>query len=323
MKIDNKQLTKLLILVIILRENLYSNFFKILNSNLHNNIKICLCTLGKNENKYINEFVQHYKKYGVDKIYLYDNNDVKGEYFEDKIKKYIDSGFVEIINWRGITGGMTYYKIMDHCYQMHYKDFDWLIFYELDEFIYLKNYTRIKQYLNKKQFKKCDSIRLNWVHRSDNNLIFYEDKPLAKRFTKVGNNVKNSSNIICNIKTIIRGHLKNITIEHNHLLSRKLIGCNGFGKHSNLSNFLNLEPDYEYYYINHYYGKTVEEFIEKIDRGDLLRGNKLKVIKYAIEKFFYINDITIEKVSYIQKHLGSKYNISEFMKRYQTKKKKQ
>ncbi len=29
-------------------------------------IKVCVCTLGKLENKYIREFVQHYKNYGVD-----------------------------------------------------------------------------------------------------------------------------------------------------------------------------------------------------------------------------------------------------------------
>ena len=126
-------------------------------------------------------------------------------------------------------------------------------------------------------------------------------------------------NWLCNIKTIIRGHLKNITIDHNHLLSKKLKGCNGFGNSNNLSNFLSINPDYEFYYIKHYYGKTVEEFIEKMNRGDLLRGNNLKVIEYAIKKFFYINDITREKLSYIKKHLGKIYNITSFLEKYKDK----
>ena len=33
--------------------------------------KICLCTIGKHENKYIVEFIQHNKNFGVDKIYIY------------------------------------------------------------------------------------------------------------------------------------------------------------------------------------------------------------------------------------------------------------
>ena len=37
--------------------------------------KVCLCTFGKQENRYIREFVSYYKKIGIDKIYLlYDNN---------------------------------------------------------------------------------------------------------------------------------------------------------------------------------------------------------------------------------------------------------
>ena len=57
-------------------------------NNYLNNIKVCLCTLGKNENKYIIEFVEYYKKYGVDKIILNDNNDVDGERFEKVIGDY-------------------------------------------------------------------------------------------------------------------------------------------------------------------------------------------------------------------------------------------
>ena len=32
--------------------------------------KVCVCTLGKRENKYAREFVEHYKKYGIDKIII-------------------------------------------------------------------------------------------------------------------------------------------------------------------------------------------------------------------------------------------------------------
>ena len=41
--------------------------------NQHEKVKklksgICICTLAKEENRYIREWVQHYEKYGVDKI---------------------------------------------------------------------------------------------------------------------------------------------------------------------------------------------------------------------------------------------------------------
>ena len=311
---NNKASIKFLLIVVNIL--LWNNIKKkeLLRNFLLSNMKICICTLGKNENKYISEFVEHYKKYGVDKIYLYDNNDLEGERFENVIGQYVNDNFVEIIDWRGVKGTSTYYGIMNSCYQAYHDKYDWLIFYELDEFLYLKNYQNIKDYLINKRFEKCESIQLNWVHMSDNNHIFYENKPLYERFPIKGKNVvKNKYNKICFIKTMIRGHLKNISITHNHILNEKLFACDGFGKKSKIKKIENLNPDYEFYYIKHYYTKSVQEFIEKIHRGDLLRGNKKNIIEWAIEKFFYINKITFKKIKYIKDHLGEKYNLSKYI----------
>ena len=35
-------------------------------------IKVCICTIGKQENRYIKEYIEYYKNYGIDKIFLYD-----------------------------------------------------------------------------------------------------------------------------------------------------------------------------------------------------------------------------------------------------------
>ena len=281
-------------------------------------MKVCVCTLGKNENLYIKEFVEHYKKYGIDKIYLYDNNDIDGEKFDDVIGEYVENDFVEIIDWRGVKGTSTYYGIMNSCYQSFQDQYDWLIFYEIDEFLYLKNYKNIKSYLISNKFNKCESIQLNWVHMSDNNQIFYENKTLTERFQEKGKNVvKNNFNKICFVKTMIRGHLKSINIVHNHLLSKKVKACDGFGRKSRIQGILRLNPDYEYNYIMHYYTKSTQEFIDKMNRGDLLRGNDKKIIDWAIEKYFYINKITLQKIEYLKRYLGPEYNFSNYIDQIQ------
>ena len=82
--------------------------------------------MGKDENRYIREFVELYKNYSVDKIYLYDNNDIDGERFDDVISEFIENGFVEVIDWRGVKGTSTYYGIMNSCYQTYHNEYDWL-----------------------------------------------------------------------------------------------------------------------------------------------------------------------------------------------------
>ena len=37
-------------------------------------IKVSLCVIGKKENLYVNEYINHYKKLGYRHIFLYDNN---------------------------------------------------------------------------------------------------------------------------------------------------------------------------------------------------------------------------------------------------------
>jgi len=184
-----KNFFKLLIFLLYIYLLKYYVRYELFKKFRESNIKVCICTLAKDENKYILEFVEHYKKYGIDKIYLYDNNDIDGERFDDILRKYIEDEFVLIKDWRGIKGTSTYYGIMDSCYQTYHDQYDWLIFYEIDEFLYLKNYKNIKSYLISNRFKKCESIQLNWVHMSDNNKIYYENKSLAERFPEIGKNV--------------------------------------------------------------------------------------------------------------------------------------
>ena len=85
------------------------------------------------------EFIEYYKKIGVDKIYLYDNNNIDGEHFEEVIDKYIKSGFVEIVDFIGGRGIQT--KIVNDCYRKTYMNYDWIIFYDIDEYIHLKDHN--------------------------------------------------------------------------------------------------------------------------------------------------------------------------------------
>ena len=71
------------------------------------NLKILLCTIAKQENKYIKEFIEHYRNLNIKKIIIYDNNDINGENIEDFLKHYIKTDFIKVINYRGIQQPQT------------------------------------------------------------------------------------------------------------------------------------------------------------------------------------------------------------------------
>ena len=258
---------------------------------------VCLCVIAKLENKYIREFVQYYKKYDIDKIFLYDNNDINGENFEDIIPDFIENGFVELINFRGLKAPQL--KAYNKCYENNNNLFDWLIFFDLDEFLYLKDFQSIKIYLGDKRFNKCGKVQFNWVFHTDNNLVYYDNRSLAERFPEREKKSKGKKRGGKEwIKTILRGHNPNITINNAHSLFKRLISCNGFGKKMRYYKNYALISDYEYYYIDHYYCKSTEEFIEKIQKNDVL--SKEDVRKRKIKKYFQYNKITKEKIEFIE-----------------------
>jgi hypothetical protein len=272
----------------------------IMNNKNNINMKVCICTLGKSENRYIREYVQHYEIYGVDKIFLYDNNDINGERFDEVIKDYIDRGFVKILNWRGEIKAI--YKIMNDCYTKNNNNYNWLIFYELDEFIHLYKNKSIKEFLGQKIFAKCQVIYLNFVQHTDNNLLFYENKSLALRFPEVEPNAKKKIGVQ-SIKSIIRGNISKLKINHIHFLSRHLKYCNGFGNKDKFVNYRQTRPDYKYNYIDHYYSKSTEEFINKVNRGDAY-SLSLKYKMDKVKKYFLQSKITLEKIKLIENGTG-------------------
>ena len=269
--------------------------------------KICLCTIGKDENKYIREFVEFYKNKEVDKIFLYDNNDLNGEKFEYVINDYINSGFVDIINYRGFKSPQLHsYK---DCYKKNNASYDWFIYYDIDEFIYLKDFNSIKSFLFNERFKKCEKIQLNWVFHTDNDLLYYDNRTIRERFPEKEPNARNSSfGGKQQIKSIIRGHKNSLNIHCIHTLSHSLVNCDGFGKRQKIDSIFTKKSDYEYYYIEHYYSKSTEEFINKIKKTDAYHLNPNIINK--IKLYFSFNRITKEKIDYLEKE--TKLNLSIF-----------
>lgn len=194
--------------------------------------------------------------------------------------------------------------IMNDCYQKNYDKYDWIVFYELDEFINLKNYTNIKPFLNQEKFNNCQLIYLNLLLHTDNNQLYYENKPLKERFPEI---VPLSRHYF-EIKSILRGHIPNITVKCIHRINSHLINCNGYGHRNKNDLIFATEPDTSLYYIDHFYCKSIEEFINKINRGDPFYKNNNNVER--IEKFYKQSGFTKQKIDMIEKGTGldlSKY----------------
>ena len=114
---------------------------------------------------------------------------------------------------------------------------------------------------------------------------------------------------------IIKGGIKGIIIKHTahcDLLNKsyRLITCNGFGSQIGPKEFLTNKADYDFYYIDHFFCKSTEEFVNKLARGDSLQvGKALERYKISrIKRYFTYNILTKDKIEMIEK--GLKLNLS-------------
>lgn len=97
-----------------------------------------------------------------------------------------------------------------------------------------------------------------------------------------------------------------------HNFGSDIKGCNGFGKKIKLIGIAIKESDFENYYIDHYYCKSTEEFIDKINKGCALYAQDQNYKLARIKTYLGYNKVTLEKVEMIEKNTG--LNLSEYKK---------
>ena len=271
------------------------------------NTKVGLCLICKNENLYIKEFIDHYKSLGYDHIFIYDNNDFNEEKLEDITKKYINDGYISIINYKG-DKQKPQFRVYIDCYEKNNKNYDWLSFFDADEFLELKpKGIKIQEFLDNKRFNNCQNIKFNWVIYSDNNKLYYENKKIQDRFTRpLFNNPLNK-----HIKSTVRGNLSaNYWKESQnpHSGYNNFSSCSSSGKKiSNISPF-NEPYDYEFGYIKHYITKTLEEYVRKIKRGRADIIVTFEDYKKMFKNFVNINRMTKKKFNIFKKEFNYSFD---------------
>lgn len=254
-------------------------------------MKVLLCAIGKYENHYVREWVEHYQKIGFDNICLYDNNDVDGERFEDVIGDYVMNGFVIIEDIRG-KSEMQHPCYWD-CYHRYGKYYDWIAFFDLDEFLRIDSkFKDVKEWLSMDIYKNFDAVRVCWKMYTDSGILRVEDDNYSiTRFTEWNPSKKG--------KSIIRTGLKLDIIKAHG--GSPLLPCNTRGEkclNDEIPSYARIwkKPVYENAWLDHYRFKTIEEFVRfKMFRLYPDKNFEDSVEALNLDLFFVENKWTNEK----------------------------
>ena len=204
-------------------------------------MKVALVCIAKNEDNYIEEWVNYNVKLGFDKIFIY-QNDWRTNLEHPNVVKFENDG----INKQR--------ECYSHFIQTSNSEYDWAAFLDVDEFLVLKKHKNIKDFIN--DYKEFPGIGVNWVLFGNNGLTKVDgDYSLVKRFTK------RQWSINQHVKSIVKLTPRLTMDIHNPNTFVVDTNKNKFTGPFNLNGWDNIAQ------INHYFCKTQEEFQEKCDRG--------------------------------------------------------
>lgn len=245
--------------------------------------KIGIIAIAKNEDLYLDEWINWHLGLGFDTIIIGLN--------DDEFKPLIANPRVIYEDYSGVDKVQSLaYTIL---YEKYRDQFDWLLFIDIDEFVMCD--TPIKEFL---QGFDCDVVRISCKHFSDGDMLDTDgDYRVVERFTQP---------YYTSADTFVKSFI-NTRVE---LGGRKIYGHGIYNKDLDARNALNDPCEntnqhttrivHSVCWLNHYPTKTIGEYIrQKYYRGGA-NGNPGRYTNW--EKYFFrTNRRTQEKIDYANK----------------------
>lgn len=246
-------------------------------------MKTAIIAIAKNEQLYIKEWLDYHLQLGFDKIIVADNDDTL-------LLSGFSSDKVIIEDYTGIEKVQS--KAYTELFNKYRNDYDWIAFFDIDEFLVLDGFDSIKGLLS--EFD-ADEIRLNTKHFTDNNTLDVIDGnyKVFDRFLCEAN--VDSLDRFC--KPIINCKLNDVTINGHGIYDNSINAVDVLNNPIIADSKKTVNKIFVKGWFNHYPTKTIGEFIrQKYYRGG--PNNNPNRYRNWEAYFSRTNTLTEEKINY-------------------------
>ena len=211
---------------------------------------VTICAVVKDEDLYIDEWLQCNRFLGFDHVHLHDNAHNASTYLTRLPEKY--GYYVKVTHSPGLGQQIRSYG---KCHAEAKGSNTWTAFIDVDEFIVLRKHANIKAFL-RDAAPHGGSVVLKWSIMVSNGTMNYDPAPVVTRFT-----------LTSNAPTEFSKYSKAISYLP-HVLQPSVHSCTLKPGHPTVNHTtVNTNHDREVAYINHYSTKSWEEFVKKRGRG--------------------------------------------------------
>lgn len=215
--------------------------------------KYYICAIAKDEQLYLYDWLKYHIDKGINKIVVYNNGYT--EYQIPSLKNY-----VEIIPWHPKDSSINPQTAAYNDFLDKHHSNDIALFIDIDEFVW-------------GELPKQGNIVLEDVTFDAYGSLFYDNRPVYERFPREA-----VLNMTCNLKTVVDlsnpGHF--ISCHRTNAELRTIDG--EIVLDHNIPRKTSRTT-----YLRHYLTKSLEEYIQKMKRGNITKG--LRTLDY----FFKVN----------------------------------
>jgi hypothetical protein len=117
---------------------------------------LAVCAIYRDEATYFPEWLEFHRLVGVEQFYLYDNGSTDDSL--DVLAPYLDAGIVTRHTWPRYPGQ---YEAYEHCAAVHAGEARWIAFIDLDEFLFSPAGTSLTDSL--RDYESHVAVAVNWA----------------------------------------------------------------------------------------------------------------------------------------------------------------
>ena len=227
----------------------------------HYPIELAICAIAKNESRYLLEWIAYHRVVGVDHFLIFDNESDDGT--SEMLERLTGKGFVERVPWPTVPGVAPQHTAYEEGLNRLRERAKWIAFIDLDEFLHPLQEPDLRAVLE--DYDDVGALMAPWRIFGSSGEETWRDDLVLSRFTQ---RAPDDHWLNHAVKTIVRSQHIARTGIHSPAMAdgqlvdehRRVAGSFGNPDHHPV-------PDATRLVINHYFGKSREEWDTKRRKG--------------------------------------------------------
>lgn len=256
--------------------------------------KVAVCAIFKNEGRFLKEWIDYHLEVGVERFYLYNNN--SDDDYMEVLEPYIESGIIILHQWTQNHAQMECYR---DCYFKYKHTCEWLGFIDIDEFVCPTKELTIGDWLNR--FSNKPSVAIYWKQFGSNGLLKHNQAQLViEQYTQCWPKLSTFTKMLLNTR------FNHVIGSQMHVIDSKIYGINvpPINQFGNIIKYgINIGRKIIDIQINHYWGKALDEFLNKINNSSATHQTNEELKRMRLQRLLPHENMCKDRDFKIQRFL--------------------